>query len=63
MLDLFTALALAIALEGTLYALFPSAMKRMLEQVQVIPINGLRIGGVVALAFGVLMVWAIRSIG
>jgi len=32
MSELFTALALALAIEGMLYALFPDAMKRFMAQ-------------------------------
>lgn len=61
MTDLLTALALAIALEGALYALFPDGMKRLLEQVRELPPSLLRLTGLLACATGVLAVWLIRA--
>ncbi len=39
---LFTALALAVAIEGALYALFPAAMKRFIAQALSMPDHFLR---------------------
>ncbi len=61
MLDLLTALGLAIAIEGALYALFPDGMKRMLEQVGTLPSSVLRSAGLVAACLGVFFVWLIRG--
>jgi len=60
MSDLFTALALALAIEGFAYALFPDAMKRMMANVQEMPAGSLRVAGLVAAVTGVGLVWAIR---
>ncbi|WP_404403144.1 DUF2065 domain-containing protein [Pelagibacterium halotolerans] len=42
MSDLFAALALAIVIEGLLYAAFPDQMKRMITQMLEIPSGHLR---------------------
>ncbi len=60
MADLLTALGLAVAIEGLLYALFPSAMKKMMVQVLAQPQNSLRTVGLVAAIAGVGIVWLIR---
>jgi hypothetical protein len=61
MADFLTALALAVAIEGTLYALFPEGMKRMMAQLLDQPTQNLRIAGVVAAAIGVGVVWLVRG--
>ena len=61
MQDFFVGLAFVLVIEGVIYALFPEAMKRMAAQVHDIPVSGLRIGGVMALAIGVGCVWLIRG--
>ena len=60
MSDFFTALALALAIEGFAYALFPDAMKRMMANVLEMPVGNLRLAGLVAAVTGVGLVWAIR---
>ena len=57
MTDLLTALALAVAIEGALYALFPDAMKKMMLHVLAQPISQLRTVGLVAAVAGVSVVW------
>ena len=59
--DLFTALGLAIAIEGALYALFPAAMKRMLRSILEQPENMLRFTGLAAAVGGVAIVWLIKA--
>ncbi len=61
MIDLLTALALAIALEGALYALFPEAMKKFMAQVLDQPDSLLRRAGLTAAIAGVALVWLIRG--
>ncbi len=58
--DLLTALALALAIEGAIYALFPEAMKRFMVQVLDQPTAALRIAGIAAAVLGVGFVWLIR---
>ncbi len=60
MKDFLTAVALAIAIEGAAYALFPDAMKRMMARVLTQPTTMLRTAGLIAAAVGVAVVWAIR---
>lgn len=61
MVDLLSALGLAIALEGILYAAFPGPMRRALMSLTEIPDQSLRMGGLAALALGVLVVWFVRG--
>ncbi|HJO69546.1 MAG TPA: DUF2065 domain-containing protein [Rhodospirillales bacterium] len=61
MSDLLTGLALAIAIEGTLYALFPDGMKRMMAVLQTQPPGRLRNAGLVMAATGVGIVWLVRG--
>lgn len=61
MRDFLTAVALAIAIEGAAYALFPDAMKRMMAHVLTQPTSMLRTAGLIAAAAGVGIVWAIRG--
>ena len=61
MSELVTALALAIAIEGILYALFPDGMKRMMASVLEMPSSNLRAVGLMAAVLGVSLVWMIRG--
>ena len=61
MSDLLSALALAVAIEGIAYALFPSAMKRMMQTVLEQPSANLRTAGLVAAFLAVFAVWLIRG--
>jgi len=61
MTDLMTALALAIAIEGFAYALFPDAMKRMMAMAIEQPSTSLRTAGLAAALMGVGFVWLIRG--
>ena len=61
MQDLLTALALVLVIEGALYALFPVAMRDMLTRMMEVPDRTLRLCGLVAVAVGVVAVWAIRG--
>ena len=59
--DLGTALGLALAIEGALYALAPSAMRRLMARVLDREQASLRIAGVAAVVAGLAIVWFIRS--
>lgn len=61
MSDLAVAIGLVLAIEGTLYALAPGALKAMMRQALDLPEQVLRTGGVVALAAGVAVVWLARG--
>lgn len=59
--DLIVVVALVIALEGALYALFPEPMKRMAARVIDTPSDTLRIVGLVSAVIGVGTVWLVRG--
>ncbi len=59
--DLVAAVALALAIEGALYALFPDAMKRYMARILEQPAATLRTAGVLATALGVGIVWVVRG--
>ena len=59
--ELFSALALAIALEGIIYALFPDRMKRVMSIAIEQPTANLRFVGLLAAVLGVVIIWAIRG--
>ena len=59
--ELFSALALAIALEGIIYALFPDRMKRVMSIAIEQPTANLRFAGLFAAILGVGIIWAIRG--
>ena len=48
-------------IEGLVYALAPSVLRRMAEMLPQIPENQLRASGLAAVALGVVMVWFIRG--
>ena len=60
MTELLTALALAVALEGVIYALFPESMRRFMQHVMEMSDNALRIAGVFAAIVGVAAIAVIR---
>lgn len=61
MSDLVTALGLALAIEGILYALFPDAMRKMMAQLLLQPPMVVRTSGLLAAAVGVVIVWLVRG--
>lgn len=61
MIDLATALALVLVLEGLLWAISPSAMKRAAALALGIADEQLRGGGLVAVAIGVGLLWLLRG--
>ena len=60
MSDLWAAVGLMIALEGALYALFPTGMRRMLLDLLGQPPQRVRVAGLFACAVGVGIVWLVR---
>lgn len=62
MTELLTALALALALEGMAYALFPEGMKRMMAQMLETPPQTLRAVGLLAALGGVAAVALLRGV-
>jgi uncharacterized protein len=60
MTDLWTGVALALVIEGVLYALFPEAMKRAAARALMVPPQALRLAGLAAVGVGVGVVWLVR---
>ncbi|VAW15752.1 Putative inner membrane protein YjeT (clustered with HflC) [hydrothermal vent metagenome] len=60
MSDFLVGLALVLVIEGFLYAAFPEAMKRVLEQVRDMPPQVLRVTGLGGFVIGVGIVWLVR---
>jgi uncharacterized protein YjeT (DUF2065 family) len=60
MRQILLALALVLAVEGALYALFPGRMKRMMAEALRLPDETLRNLGLIAAAIGVGLVWFLR---
>ena len=54
---LLIALGGAFLLEGSLYALAPGLMKQAMREMQNLPENALRIGGLIMAVIGVALVW------
>ena len=61
MTDFLTALALVLVIEGVFMALFPHRMRQVLDMLDELPPEVLRIGGLSAAAVGVLFVWLLRG--
>ena len=59
--DLWTALALLLVIEGSLYALFPGPMRRVIAEALTLPEGRLRMAGLCAAVVGVGIVWALRG--
>ena len=59
--DLLAAIALALAIEGAAYALFPETMRRFIQRVSEQPANALRTAGLVATVVGVGLAWLVRG--
>jgi uncharacterized protein YjeT (DUF2065 family) len=59
--ELFSALALAIVIEGLLYAAFPEQMKRALASIQALPASTIRAGALACAAAGLVLLWFIRG--
>ncbi|MBB3266484.1 hypothetical protein FHW79_004125 [Azospirillum sp. OGB3] len=62
MTDFLTALALVLVIEGVLYALFPSAMRRLIVEALTMPENRLRAVGLATAMAGVGFVWLLRGV-
>ena len=61
MSDLWASLCLVAVLEGLVLFAFPSAWKRMVEQMQVMPNRTLRVAGAMLLAAGLAALYLVRS--
>ena len=60
--DLIVALGLFLFIEGILYALFPSKMKSMLENLKMINDKQLRSGGIIFALIGFFIIWFIKGV-
>jgi uncharacterized protein YjeT (DUF2065 family) len=61
MTDFLTALALVLVIEGLFMAIFPYRLRQILEMLDTMSPESLRIGGIVAAALGVFLVWVLRG--
>lgn len=61
MIELFAALALAIVIEGLLYAAFPDQMKRMIAQLLDIPSGQLRWVALGVAGLGLVLLMVVRA--
>ena len=59
--DVLMALGLVLVIEGLLYALVPAQLKAMMQAVQNLSDDQLRIAGVAAMATGVVAVWIVHA--
>ena len=59
--DFLVGVGLVLVIEGLLWALAPGLAARLLELAASTPEQQLRTGGAVAVAFGVLLVWLVRT--
>ena len=57
------ALGLVLIVEGLAYALAPSLIERLLAALRDLPEDQLRLLGLGAMAFGLALVWAAKTLG
>ena len=61
MKELVIALGLFLFIEGILYALFPSKMKNMLRKLELVKDGQLRIGGLIFVIIGFVIIYYIKN--
>ena len=61
MSDLAVGLGLVLVIEGLIWALAPALGLKMLETAAAMPQQSLRVGGITAVAAGLLIVWLVRG--
>ena len=61
MKELIIAFGLLLFIEGTLYALFPLKMKKMLLKLKDVTNSQLRIGGLIFAIIGFIVIWYIKN--
>ena len=59
--DLVTALGLLLVIEGLALALAPELLKRLVAEILVQPAHRLRLGGLLAAALGLAVIWLVRG--
>ena len=60
MKEFIIAIGLVLFIEGLLCALFPSKIKNMSKLIEAMPVNNLRILGVVFAIIGFIIIWYIK---
>ena len=61
MSDLVVAFGLVLVIEGVLWAAFPFLGLKLLQTAAEMPEQSLRLGGAIAVAIGVAIVWLMRG--
>ena len=61
MKELIIAFGLFLFLEGILYAIFPSKMKNMLKKLEVVKDSQLRLGGLIFVIMGFIIIYYAKS--
>ena len=61
MQDFLAAIGLVLVIEGLVYGGFPALARKLAAEMLSMPENVLRIGGLVAIAVGVGIVWLARG--
>lgn len=61
MIELFSALALVLVLEGLVYAAFPEQMKKLLASVQSMPASTIRAAALACAGVGLVLLWLLRG--
>tara|TARA_Y100001958_G_C20706322_1_gene210057 strand:- start:239 stop:427 length:189 start_codon:yes stop_codon:yes gene_type:complete len=61
MKELLIAFGLFLFIEGILYALFPSKMKSMLKKLDLLKDNQLRVGGLIFVTLGFIIIYYLKS--
>ena len=61
MKEIGIAIGLLLVIEGLLYAVFPNAMKNMLNLMKDMPATKLRSGGLIFAVIGFILVWYIKK--
>ncbi|RWX60582.1 DUF2065 family protein [Mesorhizobium sp. M2A.F.Ca.ET.039.01.1.1] len=62
MQDFLAAIGLVLVIEGLVYGGFPAFARELAAEVLSVPENVLRVGGLVAIAVGVGIVWLVRGL-
>lgn len=63
MVDFFAALGLLLALEGIVFAAFPKAAQRMLNEAAQSPTQRMRRVGIISAIIGIVIIWIVRWSG
>lgn len=59
--DFLVALGLVLVFEGVLYGGLPRLAKRLAAEILTMPEEAMRIGGLIAAAVGVGIIWLVRT--